>query len=332
MSATLLPLREPESEKYRAIRRARTLRRRMTDAELILWSRLRARQLEGFRFRRQHPVAPYIADFACVAMKLIVEVDGGTHGTPDEIAHDRRRTRFLEAKGWTIVRCYNVDVYSNLGGVLIQIAEALINLERAARFPSRFTGEGDRAAVEGPARGRAAVSGTKVSPQPAAAAPSTRTMSGPLPRRGGEESAIADRSASRFPSRLAGEGDREAVEGPARGSATVSGTNPSPQPVAAAPSARTSSAPLPRRGGEESAIADRSASRFPSRLAGEGDREAVEGPARGSATVSGTNPSPQPVAAAPSARTSSAPLPRRGGEEKEFVDKATHPKTGKDVT
>jgi len=212
-SVSLLEVREPESEKYRTIRRARKLRRCMTDAELILWSRLRGRQLEGFRFRRQHPVAPYIADFACVAVKLIVEVDGGTHGTPEEVAHDRRRVRFLEAKGWTVIRCYNVDVYQNLDGVLTQIAEALIDLERAARFPSRFTGEGDRVAVEGPTRDSATVSGTSVSPQPAAAAPSARTTSAPLPRRGGEESVNDADAVAHFPTRLAGEGGRGPVSG-----------------------------------------------------------------------------------------------------------------------
>ncbi|SDM27929.1 Very-short-patch-repair endonuclease [Maricaulis salignorans] len=153
----------PGTERSRKL--AKRLRREMTNAEVKLWVHLRKRDLCGHRFRRQHPIGPYVADFACVALKLIVEVDGGTHGTPEEIAHDRRRTRFLEAQGWTVIRCFNVDVYSNLDGVLTQIAEALINLDREA-----------------------AVSRTNLSPQPAAAAPSARTSSAPFPRRGGDES------------------------------------------------------------------------------------------------------------------------------------------------
>jgi very-short-patch-repair endonuclease len=97
----------------------------MTDAEMILWSRLRRRQIDGFKIRRQHPIGPYTADFACAEAKLVIEVDGETHGSQQELAHDRRRTRFMESRGWRVIRCYNVEVYSNLDGVLIQIAEAL---------------------------------------------------------------------------------------------------------------------------------------------------------------------------------------------------------------
>ena len=138
----------PERPKYRAMKRARSLRKRMTDAELILWSRLRARQLEGAKFRRQHPVAPYIADFACVEVKLIVELDGDTHGTAQEIAHDRRRTAFLEDAGWTVVRAYNVDVYQNLDGVLIQISDALQLAGRAAALSSSCNGEEAPTSIE----------------------------------------------------------------------------------------------------------------------------------------------------------------------------------------
>ena len=97
----------------------------MTDAEMILWSRIRRCQVEGFRIRRQHPIGCYIADFACPEAKLVIEVDGETHGSQQELAHDRRRTRFMESRGWCVIRCYNVEIYSNLDGVLIQIAEAL---------------------------------------------------------------------------------------------------------------------------------------------------------------------------------------------------------------
>jgi very-short-patch-repair endonuclease len=70
---------------------AKALRRRMTRAEVILWSRLRRDAIAGRRFRRQHPIGPYIADFACLPVRLVIEVDGATHGSEDEIKKDRRR-------------------------------------------------------------------------------------------------------------------------------------------------------------------------------------------------------------------------------------------------
>lgn len=108
------------------IRRARQLRRTMTRAEIILWQHLRKRQLAGHRFRRQVPVGPYIADFACVERRLIVEVDGETHSRRGEVDHDAGRTAFLEAKGWHVHRVWNNDVYDNLEGVL----EGLLHLLR----------------------------------------------------------------------------------------------------------------------------------------------------------------------------------------------------------
>src|SRR5437868_14241040 len=83
---------------------AKHLRRRMTNAEIILWSRLRHDAVLGRRFRRQHPVGPYVADFACVPAGLIVEVDGGTHSTDAEIKHDARREKYLRARGWRVFR------------------------------------------------------------------------------------------------------------------------------------------------------------------------------------------------------------------------------------
>jgi very-short-patch-repair endonuclease len=97
----------------------------MTEAEVVLWTALRRRKLNGFKFRRQHPIGPYIADFACVAAKLVVEVDGATHWTPEELAHDRRRTQFLEQAGWRVLRVTNLDVFENLDGVWLSIEHKL---------------------------------------------------------------------------------------------------------------------------------------------------------------------------------------------------------------
>ncbi|HEY0282345.1 MAG TPA: endonuclease domain-containing protein [Rhizomicrobium sp.] len=102
----------------RTTKRAKKLRRHMTDAEVILWSRLRGRAAEGFRFRRQHPIGPYIADFACAMTRLIVEVDGGTHSTDAELDHDRHRDAFLKSRGWRLFRVTNEDVYKRLDSVL----------------------------------------------------------------------------------------------------------------------------------------------------------------------------------------------------------------------
>ena len=104
-----------------AILRARRLRRAMTDAERALWRILR----EGFpdlHFRRQVPVRHFIADFACHAAKLIIEVDGGQHS--DEV--DAVRTRILEAEGYRVIRFWNHEVIGNPDGVWTAIDAALL--------------------------------------------------------------------------------------------------------------------------------------------------------------------------------------------------------------
>jgi very-short-patch-repair endonuclease len=111
-------MREDET-KARAF--ARTLRRQMTNAEIILWSRLRRNACQGHKFRRQHPIGPYVADFACIAARLVVEVDGATHGTEEERDHDARRDAFMASKGWRIVRVQNHEVYKRLDDVLAAI-------------------------------------------------------------------------------------------------------------------------------------------------------------------------------------------------------------------
>lgn len=112
---------------------ARKLRKSMTNAEMILWSRLRRGQLSRSRFRRQHAIGPFITDFACVALKLAIEVDGATHG-PEAAAYDARRTRYLESKGWQVLRVLNLDVYENLDGVIELIGTTLAELDRAQFF------------------------------------------------------------------------------------------------------------------------------------------------------------------------------------------------------
>ena len=104
-------------------RQARRLRKDMTRAEVLLWSKLR-RDALGYRFHRQKPIGPYIADFACIEAKLVVEIDGATHGSEDARAYDSRRTSFLEHDDWRVIRFQNAEVYDNITGVLETITRA----------------------------------------------------------------------------------------------------------------------------------------------------------------------------------------------------------------
>ncbi len=108
--------------------RANELRRNSTDAERLLWSKLRNRQLNGFKFRRQVPIGPYIADFVCWELKLIIEVDGGQHA--EQAERDLARSRYLETKGFKIVRFWNNEVLGNIEGVLETLTLALSQRER----------------------------------------------------------------------------------------------------------------------------------------------------------------------------------------------------------
>jgi adenine-specific DNA-methyltransferase len=103
-------------ERFRS--RARQLRAKETSAEARLWQALRNRRLDRWKFRRQHPIDRYVVDFVTLAGRLIVEVDGGTHSTPAEIARDTDRTRVLESLGFHVVRVTNDEVRSNINGVL----------------------------------------------------------------------------------------------------------------------------------------------------------------------------------------------------------------------
>jgi len=104
---------------------ARELRQRHTDAEKALWMKLRSRELEGVKFRRQQPIGPYIVDFASFERKLIVEIDGGQHNEEGTKERDKERTMRLEERGYRIMRFWNNDVLTNLEGVLERIREAL---------------------------------------------------------------------------------------------------------------------------------------------------------------------------------------------------------------
>ncbi|WP_246696554.1 endonuclease domain-containing protein [Methylobacterium planeticum] len=105
--------------------RARALRRRQTAAEAKLWRALRNRGLNGFKVRRQWPVDGFVADFACVEARLIVEIDGATHGTAAAQARDALRSAALAQCGYEVLRISNRDVMENLAGVRETILAAL---------------------------------------------------------------------------------------------------------------------------------------------------------------------------------------------------------------
>jgi very-short-patch-repair endonuclease len=107
---------------------ARSLRRNATKAERRLWQGLRRKEVAGFRFRRQVPLGGFIADFASFDARLVIEVDGATHWTDEELARDAARTAALAAQGFAILRLTNDELFRNLEGVLETIRLKLIEL------------------------------------------------------------------------------------------------------------------------------------------------------------------------------------------------------------
>ncbi|HEX7474742.1 MAG TPA: endonuclease domain-containing protein [Dehalococcoidales bacterium] len=104
---------------------ARGLRRRQSGAEEKLWINLRDRRLFGVKFRRQQSIGKYIVDFISFEAKLIIEVDGGQHNSSPNLEKDEIRTKWLESRGYQVLRFWNNDVLENLDGVLIRIKENL---------------------------------------------------------------------------------------------------------------------------------------------------------------------------------------------------------------
>jgi very-short-patch-repair endonuclease len=105
----------------RSLERARELRGGSTDAERKLWSVLRGGNIDGLKFRRQHPIPPYTVDFCCLSADLVVEVDGSQHSEES----DRARTRFLESKGFTVLRFWDNDVLMQIEAVVEAICRTV---------------------------------------------------------------------------------------------------------------------------------------------------------------------------------------------------------------
>ncbi|MDJ0952165.1 MAG: DUF559 domain-containing protein [Acidimicrobiia bacterium] len=110
-----MPNQDPELTSH-----ARRMRKDPTRAEAILWWLLRGRGV-GVRFRRQVPIGTYVADFACLSHRVVVEIDGPTHDADERAAYDRRRDRWFQAQGWRVIRVTDDDVWSNRDDVLTEI-------------------------------------------------------------------------------------------------------------------------------------------------------------------------------------------------------------------
>ena len=100
--------------------RSKSLRGEQTEAEGLLWSVLRGKQLSNMKFRRQHPIGPFFADFACLSKRLVVELDGGYHDSIQD--EDLRRQQFITHQGWSGVRFSNEEVLQDIDSVLLAIA------------------------------------------------------------------------------------------------------------------------------------------------------------------------------------------------------------------
>ena len=117
---------------------AKNLRKNSTDAERLLWRQLRAKQIQGCKFRRQEPTGNYVVDFICFEKRLVVEVDGGQHAI--EIQKDRERDDWFKKEGFKVLRFWNNEVLGNIEGVLQVITRGL-SLSPHPTLPHKGGGE-----------------------------------------------------------------------------------------------------------------------------------------------------------------------------------------------
>ena len=124
---------------------SRTLRKNMTKEEIILWSRIRRKQIKEAQFYRQKPIGNFIADFYCPKAKLIIEIDGSQHYEKEGIEKDKIRDEYFESLGLKVLRFTNLDVLRNLNGVLERIYENIPDLTTKSPQPPLRKGEDDDA-------------------------------------------------------------------------------------------------------------------------------------------------------------------------------------------
>jgi very-short-patch-repair endonuclease len=112
-------------DKPHLVNAARRLRREETDAEKILWTCLRRKQLRSTKFRRQEPIGNYVVDFVSFEKKLIIELDGASHASVENKDNDVVRTMWLESEGFQIIRFWNSEVTSNIDSVMMKIKKSI---------------------------------------------------------------------------------------------------------------------------------------------------------------------------------------------------------------
>ena len=100
---------------------AKQLRQNQTPQEQKLWNIIRNHKFHNLKFKRQQPIGEYIVDFLCKDIKLIIEIDGGQHNTPENILADDKRTQFLQSKGYSVIRFWNNEIDNNLEGVYLEL-------------------------------------------------------------------------------------------------------------------------------------------------------------------------------------------------------------------
>lgn len=102
---------------------SRSLRKKSTPQEILLWSRIKNRNFHNLKFRRQHVIAKYIVDFICLEKKIIIELDGLQHKREKDMKYDTNRNNYLKSLGFTVLRFWNNEVNENLEGVMLKIEE-----------------------------------------------------------------------------------------------------------------------------------------------------------------------------------------------------------------
>jgi very-short-patch-repair endonuclease len=110
---------------FETLEKAKLLRKSETKSEKVLWEYLSSNKVQGFKFRRQHPISQFIVDFYCHELKLVIEVDGEIHNRPENKEYDEIRTNELERLGLTILRFTNDEIDNNIEKVLKTITEAI---------------------------------------------------------------------------------------------------------------------------------------------------------------------------------------------------------------
>jgi very-short-patch-repair endonuclease len=119
-------------------RNARKLRTAPTEAEQLLWQQLRGKSMTGVKFRRQYPVGPFIADFACIQLKLVIEADGGQHL---DNPYDKRRDAYFKSRGYVVLRYWNDQILAETAAVLEDIYRWVERLKQSPSRPPPQVGE-----------------------------------------------------------------------------------------------------------------------------------------------------------------------------------------------